>query len=142
MRSLDDGDHVLVSLARGEEVVGQLTRFCHDRGFPHAGIEGIGAIEGVTIGAYDLEQRIYRKQELAGGWEVLGFNGNFSWISGEPMLHTHVTLADLDGRVRGGHLFAAVVHVTLELILRPGQIRIDRAADEDTGLNLWKLGAP
>jgi predicted DNA-binding protein with PD1-like motif len=139
VRSIDDGDHVLVSLARGEEVVGQLTRFCHDRGFPHAAIEGIGAIEAVTIGAYDLEQRVYRKQELAGGWEVLGFNGNFSWISGEPMLHTHVTLADLEGHVRGGHLFAAVVHVTLELILRPGSIRVERGLDAACGLNLWRL---
>jgi predicted DNA-binding protein with PD1-like motif len=139
VRAVDDGDRVLVSLSRGEEVVGQLTRFCHDRGFPQAGIEGIGAIEGITIGAYDLERRVYRKQELAHGWEVLGFNGNFSWISGEPLLHTHVTLADLDGQVRGGHLFAATVHITLELILRPGKVRVERGLDKACGLNLWQL---
>ena len=139
MRSVDDGDHILVSLTRREEVVGQLTRFCQNRGFPHAAIEGIGAIEGIIIGAYDLEERIYRKQELTGGWELLALNGNFSWISGQPMLHTHVTLADLDGRVRGGHLFAAVVHITLELILRPGTVRVERGLDEACGLNLWRL---
>jgi predicted DNA-binding protein with PD1-like motif len=55
------------------------------------------------------------------------------------MLHTHVTLADLDGHVRGGHLFAATVHVTLELVLWPGRARIERGMDEATGLNLWKL---
>jgi len=139
MKTTDDQDRVLVSLARGEEVPQQLANYCRDRGFDHATVEGIGAIEGVTIGAYDLEKRIYRKHVLDGGWEVLAFNGNFGWISGEPMLHTHVTLADLDGHVRGGHLFAATVHVTLELVLWPGRVRLERGMDEATGLNLWKL---
>jgi predicted DNA-binding protein with PD1-like motif len=139
VKTVDDQDRVLVSLARGEEVPQQLSTFCADRGFAHATIEGIGAIEGVTIGAYDIENRVYQKHQLDGGWEVLAFNGNFGWISDEPMLHTHVTLANLDGHVRGGHLFAATVHVTLELILRPGRVRIDRAMDDATDLNLWKL---
>ena len=139
MKTLDDQDRVLISLSRGEEVPQQLARFCAEREFPHATIEGIGAIEGVTVGAYDLNERVYRKHQLEAGWEVLAFNGNFGWIKGEPMLHTHVTLADLDGRVRGGHLFAATVHVTLELVLWPGRVRIDRYMDDATGLNLWKL---
>jgi len=139
VRAIDDQDRVLVSLARGEEVPQQLARFCLERGFPHATIEGIGAIEGIMIGAYDLEQRVYRKHRLEGGWEVLAFNGNFGWIGEEPLLHTHVTLADLDGQVRGGHLFAATVHVTLELVLWPGRHRIQRGRDEATGLNLWKI---
>ena len=54
MKTVDDQDRVLVSLARGEEVPQQLARFCVERGIPHATIEGIGAIEGITIGAYDL----------------------------------------------------------------------------------------
>ncbi|RKZ13612.1 hypothetical protein DRQ53_09975 [bacterium] len=139
MRTQDDRDRVLVSMARGDEVPAQLAQFCAQRDFPHASIEGIGAIEGVTVGAYDFEGRVYREQKLEGGWEVLAFNGNFSWIQGQPMLHTHVTLADLDGHLRGGHLFAATVHVTLELILRPGRVRIERAQDDATGLNLWQL---
>ena len=51
------------------------------------------------------------------------------------------TLADLNGHVRGGHLFAATVHVTLELVLHPGEARLERAPDDETGLNLWKLDA-
>lgn len=139
MKIVEDQDRVLISLARGEEVPQQLARFCAERNYPHATVEGIGAIEAITIGAYDLEKRVYRKHELEGGWEVLAFNGNFGWIEQEPMLHTHVTLADLDGHVRGGHLFAATVHVTLELVLWPGRVRIERGMDEATGLNLWKL---
>ena len=139
MKIVEDQDRVLISLARGEEVPQQLARFCAERHYPHATVEGIGAVEAITIGAYDLEKRVYRKHELEGGWEVLAFNGNFGWIEREPMLHTHVTLADLDGHVRGGHLFAATVHVTLELVLWPGRVRIERGMNEATGLNLWKL---
>lgn len=139
MQTLEDRDRVLVSFSRGEEVCTQLTRFCAARGFGHATLEGIGALEGVTIGAYDIARRAYRRQELEGGWELLAFNGNFGWVSGEPMLHAHVMLADLGGHVRGGHLFAATVHVTLELVLCPGTARLERSFDEVTGLNLWHL---
>jgi predicted DNA-binding protein with PD1-like motif len=139
VQTVEDRDHILVSFSRSEEVPEQLTRFCAARGFGHAAVEGIGALEEITIGAYDLEARSYRKQELPGGWEVLAFNGNFSWVSGEPLLHAHVTLADLDGQVRGGHLFAGRVHVTLELVLRPGKARVERALDERVGLKLWRL---
>ena len=49
MKTTDDQDRVLVSLARGDEVPQQLARFCMERGFPHATVEGIGAIEGITM---------------------------------------------------------------------------------------------
>lgn len=139
MRSLDQRDRVLLSLARGEHVNESITQFCAERQIPHAVVMGIGAIEGIVIGAYDLQARAYVKRELQGGWEVLALNGNFGWASGQPVLHAHATLSDLQCNVLGGHLFSAVVHVTLEVVLLPGTVPLERGPDAATGLTLWQL---
>ena len=130
---------LLISLARGEDVPGSITRALAERGVGHAFVHGIGAVEKVTIGAYDLGARAYRREQLPGAWEVLSLSGNFGWADGEPVLHPHVILSDLDNRTRGGHLFAADVHVTLEVVALTGGERLERALDESVGLKLWNL---
>ena len=139
MRSLTSTDHFLLSLARGEDVLDGIVRACVDRDVGHAWIQAIGAIEQVTIGAYDLERRTYLREELEGGWEVLSLNGNFGWADDGPVLHPHVMLSDLHNHTRGGHLFAAKVHVTLEVAVFTGPERLQRAQDDTVGLKLWNL---
>lgn len=139
MRSLDQRDRILLSLARGENVTESILSFCAERQIPHAVVTAIGAIEDIEIGAYDLEARAYVKRELVGGWEVLALNGNFGWADGQPVLHVHATLSDLQCNVLGGHLFHAKVHVTLEVVLFPGTVPLQRGFDEATGLKLWQL---
>lgn len=139
MRTQSSSDHFLLSLARGEDVIASIVKACVDRAVGHAWIQAIGAIEQVTIGAYDLEKRVYTRETLGGGWEVLSLNGNFGWADGEPMLHPHVMLSDLDNRTRGGHLFAATVHVTLEVAVFTGPERLERTFDDGVGLKLWNL---
>lgn len=139
MRSLDQRDRILLSLARGEPVNESITRFCAERQIPHAVVMGIGAIEDIVIGAYDLVARTYVKRELQGGWEVLALNGNFGWANGKPVLHVHATLSDMQCNVLGGHLFSALVHVTLEVVLLPGTVPLQRGPDAATGLELWQL---
>lgn len=139
MRSLDQRDRILLSLARGESVNESITSFCAERRIPHAIVTGIGAIEDVVIGAYDLQARTYLKRELQGGWEVLALNGNFGWAERTPVLHVHATLSDMQCNVLGGHLFSARVHVTLEIALLVGTVPLQRADDAATGLKLWNL---
>ena len=139
MQLLENKDHLLLRLERGEEVVESLTCFVQDRQIPHALVQGIGAIADPLIGAYDLEAREYRKTQLDGGWEVLSLMGNVGWLGEQATLHSHVVLGDMDCAVRGGHLFAARVHVTLEVALFTGHVPLPRAMDDGIGLNLWKL---
>ena len=139
MRVQQLDDRILVSLARGDDVNASITKALVDRGVGHAWVQAIGAIERVTIGAYDLERREYLREELEGAWEVLSINGNFGWADGEPVLHVHATLSDMQNRTRGGHLFGATVHVTLEVVAFPSDVRIERAFDDGVGLKLWNL---
>ncbi|HKK73196.1 MAG TPA: PPC domain-containing DNA-binding protein [Candidatus Krumholzibacteria bacterium] len=139
MRIQETDDRLLISLSRGEDVPASITRALVEREVGHAWIQAIGAIEQVTIGAYDLERREYLREELQGGWEVLSINGNFGWADGEPVLHAHAMLSDLQNHVRGGHLFAAKVHVTLEVVAFTGAARLERGYEDAVGLKTWEL---
>lgn len=138
MQRFHSDDHWLLRLDRGEDVLRSIRDFARTHAIGHASIHGIGAIEGVTVGAYDLEKREYVRRELEGGYEVLSLMGNLGWVEDEPFPHLHVVLGDLEGRCVGGHLFAGVVHVTLELFVHPQRARLPRVHDEETGLKLWR----
>ena len=100
MRIQAASNHFLLSLARGDDVNASITKALVEREVGHAWIQAIGAVEAVTIGAYDLERREYLREELDGPWEVLSIHGNFGWADGEPVLHVHATLSDLQNQVR------------------------------------------
>ena len=139
MRVQSSSDHFLLSLVRGDDVVDGIVQACVARSVGHAWIQGMGAIEQVALGAFDLENRRYVREDLDGGWELLSLNANFGWADGAPVLHPHVVISDMQNRTRGGHLFAAKVHVTLEVIVWTGEERLERAMHDGIGLKLWNL---
>jgi predicted DNA-binding protein with PD1-like motif len=139
MRFLEERDRVLLRLFRGEEVVSSLQDFAQERRIPHAVVNGIGAIEDVTIGAYDLSAGKYRRRTLEGDWEVISLMGNLGWANDLAFLHAHAMLGDLHCNVLGGHLFQATVHVTMEVVLWTGTLTLQRTHDEEVGLKLWNL---
>jgi predicted DNA-binding protein with PD1-like motif len=60
-------------------------------------------------------------------------------MKGEFYSHYHIAVGDKDGHAWGGHLNAAVISATAELILTLLPGKIDRFKDAEVGLNLWKL---
>jgi predicted DNA-binding protein with PD1-like motif len=140
MDRLHADDRWLLRLDRGEDVLAILRAFARSHAIGHASISGIGAIEAVTLGAYDLERREYLTRKLEGGFEVLSLSGNLAWIDDEPFPHIHVVLGDRNGECVGGHLFEGTVHITLELFVHPSRERVTRGVDDATGLKVWRLG--
>src|SRR5258708_5283941 len=61
-----------------------------------------------------------------------------STVDGAPFLHLHAVLSRMDESIVciGAHLKAAVVSVTLEVMLTNLEIPITRRYDESVGLNL------
>jgi predicted DNA-binding protein with PD1-like motif len=136
---LESRDQLLVRMTRGESLFELLSAVVEKYGLGHAVVSGIGAIEDVELGAYDLSRRGYVHQELEGGWELLSLTGNVSWVEAKPFPHLHAVLSDRDCSVRGGHLFRARVYATLELSLSKGKERVERTYDPETCLKLWNL---
>lgn len=136
MRSFRTERGYLLRLDAGEEVIEELTRFVAQNGIAGGTITGIGAVRETILGYFDLEARAYSKREFTQELELVGLNGNITWLRGAPLIHAHATVSGPDFVAHAGHLFAARIAVTGELFLAPDGVRINRAPDDRTGLNL------
>lgn len=60
-------------------------------------------------------------------------------MNGETYVHFHISVADEQGSVFGGHLQEAVISGTGELVLTEINGNVDRKFDEEIGLNLFEF---
>jgi hypothetical protein len=133
------GGSYIIRLAIGEEIIATLARFVRERKVRSGRLHGIGAVKDTTLGCFDLARRRYRKRTFREDHELVTMSGNIAWLGREPVLHVHALLADDRLRTCGGHLFSGTVAVTVEVVLVPWPIRLERRADPETGLNLLAL---
>ena len=71
--------------------------------------------------------------------EITSIIGNITEKEKKPYLHIHITLADKDMKVIGGHLKECRISATAEIFVRIFKGRIDRKKDEKTGLELFRF---
>jgi uncharacterized protein len=133
------GTSYVIRLAIGEEVIATLSDFVRRKKIKSGRLQGLGAVDHATLGIYHLKPRQYEKREFIKTCELVAMMGNIAWLGKDPVLHVHAALADDKLRVFGGHLFSARVAVTVEVVIVPGPVRLSRARDEATGLNLLQL---
>jgi predicted DNA-binding protein with PD1-like motif len=141
MQSRKTNTGYIIVLARGESLIPTLTDFCAKEGIASATFTGIGAVERVQIGYYDLGKREYFFRDEAGVFEVASMNGNVALVGGKPFIHAHAVLSRCDESLEciGAHIKEAYVAVTLEVFLTPLGTEISRALNEDIGLKLLNL---
>ena len=79
-KKIEDG--YLLKPDVGEEVVGAIKDLVVEQGFQSGSVCGIGGIEAVVLGYYDLDTKTYHKKELSGRYELVSLVGA---ILGEAM---------------------------------------------------------
>jgi predicted DNA-binding protein with PD1-like motif len=119
-----------------EDPMAELTRFARDQGLGSSHFTGIGAFSAATLGFFDPAARDYERIPVREQVEVLALTGNIAPAEDGPRVHAHVVLGRRDGAAVGGHLLAARVRPTLELILREEPVELERRHDPATGLPL------
>lgn len=126
---------------RGEEVFTELSAFCEQNEVHWAQFSGIGAVENVEIGYYDLASRQYVFRAEAGPFEVANMDGNITELNESPLIHAHSVLARCDQSLEclGGHLRKATVAITLEVCMWEVTQPLLREFSDDTGLNLISI---
>jgi len=128
-------DTYVIKLERGERVLESLTSFFAEHTVTFATLSGIGAVEQVNCGYYDLPTKTYHFTEYPDLVEVVSMTGNVSLKEGKPFLHVHAVFTDQRNQAFGGHVVEMVVGVTLEVIVRKFDTEIDRQYDEEIGLH-------
>ncbi|MEN2975239.1 MAG: DUF296 domain-containing protein [Candidatus Caldarchaeales archaeon] len=105
-------DKVIVRLDPGDEIVGKLEELRSREGL-NGFFYGIGTVNYLKLGFYDLKTRRYIEKEFYEDLEVTCLLGNI----GRDGVHSHITVTDRDYRALGGHLIEARVSGTLEMTI-------------------------
>ena len=118
------GDVLLVRMDPGEEIVEQVRAVAALEGVKLASVEALGAVNDFTVGLFDTATKEYRSNRFQGAYEIVSLTGTVTTKDGAFYQHLHMSAADAQGRVFGGHLNAAVVSATCEMVIRviPGRV--------------------
>jgi len=140
MRFLKVDERYILRIERGELVHATIHEFCNQHDIKNALVSGIGAVEWVRCGYYDLEAREYRFKEYDSEVvEVTSYLGNVMQKEEGLFVHAHATFSDTKNQVFGGHVDEMRVGVVLEVALTPLASSIKRTFDDDTGLYLMDI---
>ena len=133
------GNHYVIRLEKGEEIVAKMKELCEKENVKLASLSGIGAVNKVTAGLFKTKEKKYVSKTYVEDMEIVSLGGNVSCMNGETYLHFHISVANEAGEVRGGHLTEAYISATGELILTEIEGSADREYSEEIGLNLFKF---
>jgi uncharacterized protein len=138
----ENGERVFaVIFETGDDPVAGLTRFAEEHGLGASAFTAIGAFSEATLGYFDWDKKDYERIPVKQQVEVLALVGDIALQDHKPKLHAHVVLGRRDGSACGGHLLAARVRPTLEVILTESPAHLRRRHDPASGLALIDIPA-
>jgi hypothetical protein len=128
--------HYTIVLAKGDEVMSGLTDFARQNKITSASFTAIGAFSHATVAWFDESRKEFKLIPINEQVELVSMIGNITLVNGQPVVHTHVSLASSNGTVRGGHVINAFVFPTLELFMTVYPAALHKERDAATGLML------
>ena len=121
---------------QGDEAYSGLLEFAEKYHVTSAHFTAIGALNKATLGWFDPQRKMYKKIPIDGQHEVVSMSGDIALYHGKPVLHTHMVVAGPEGTTRGGHVFAAYVSPTLEVMVTADPVAMEKRFDPTTDLTL------
>tara|TARA_Y100001968_G_C19172102_1_gene626161 strand:- start:323 stop:751 length:429 start_codon:yes stop_codon:yes gene_type:complete len=137
MKYIIKNNKIFISLQTGDEIVESITDIFKQEKIYSGMINGIGAINKVQLGFYNLESKKYKKKYFNDDYELTSLMGNIALKDGNPFVHIHINMSDENFDVIGGHLFRAVTAASAEVIVLLDNQYIKRELDQKVGLYLW-----
>ena len=134
-QKIDDATYC-IALPREAKVIETLTNFCIEQRVHNGYFSGIGAVDQLSCGYYDLPEKVYRFSEYNELLEVVSLQGNIILKDDVPFIHAHGTFTNTDNQAFGGHLQEMRVGITLEVFLHALPSTLKRSHDEYSGLYL------
>ena len=135
------GNKIVARIDKGEEVCAKLLELAEREDIKLASVSGIGATNDVTLGVFDTATKYYNKTVYnATDYEIGSVTGNLSRQGDKPYLHLHAVIGSpVMGECHAGHLNAAVVSATCELVIDVIDGGVGRRFSEEIGLNLFEF---
>lgn len=124
----------------GDELAGELKRFCQEQKLASSSFKAIGALSSVKLGWFNWETKKYQTSvNFDEQVELLSLIGDVALKDGEPQVHAHAVVGRSDGTAHGGHLQQATVRPTCEVILTESPEPLRKQIDPETGIALIRL---
>jgi predicted DNA-binding protein with PD1-like motif len=130
-----------VILQTGDEVMACLTDFVTRERITAAQVSAIGALSDAELQYFDWDAKDYRKIPVTEQVEVASLLGDVAEADGKPALHLHIVIGRRDGSAMAGHLGAAHVRPTLEVIVTESPAHLRKRHDPESGLALIRTDA-
>src|SRR6202041_1785839 len=121
---------------QGDEAFSGLTEFAEKYHVTSAHFTAIGALNRATMGWFDPQRKMYKKIPIDGQHEVIGMSGDIALYQGKPVVHTHMLVGGPDGTIQGGHVLAAYVSPTLEVMVTVDPVAMHKRLDPESNLTL------
>lgn len=129
----------VVRLDPGEEILEQVKAVSLREDIKLATVQGLGAVNEITVGVFDTAAKEYHANHFQGSYEIVSLTGTISTMNGEYYCHLHLSAGDAQGHVVGGHLNEARISATAELVMTILPGTVDRAFSPEVGLNLFRF---
>jgi predicted DNA-binding protein with PD1-like motif len=121
---------------QGDEAFSGLLEFADKYHVTSAHFTAMGVVSGATLGWFDPRRKMYKKIPINGQHEVIGMSGDIALYQGKPEVHTHMVVGSPDGTTRAGHVLAAYVSPTLEVMVTVDPVAMQKRFDPETDLTL------
>jgi uncharacterized protein len=128
--------HYAVIFYQGDEAFSGLLEFAKKYHVTSAHFTAIGAVNGATLGWFDPQRKMYKKIPIHGQHEVIGMSGDIALYQGKPIVHAHMVVGSPDGTAHAGHVLAAYVSPTLEVMVTVDPVAMQKRFDPATDLTL------
>jgi uncharacterized protein len=125
-----------VIFGEGDEAFSGLLAFAQKYHVTSAHFTAIGGLSRATLAWFDPTREMFKKISINGQVEVLAMIGDIALYQGKPVVHTHMVVGSSDGTTRGGHVLAAYVFPTLEVMVTVDPIAMQKRLDPENGLTL------
>ncbi len=130
---------IIARIDKGEEILEKVKVIAEKENIKLATVSAIGAVCDFTVGVLKTSEKKYLSNDFKGDFEIVSLGGTISTMNGEVYTHLHMSAGDEKGNVFGGHLNRAIISATCEMIISEINGELDRAFNEEVGINLFKF---
>ena len=132
-------DTIIARIDKGEEILEKIKEIALKENIKLASVNALGATNNFTVGVFKVDEKKYYPNEFKGDFEIVSLTGTINTMNNESYTHIHMSAGNDKGEVFGGHLNKAIVSATCEMVINIINGKVDRAFDEEIGLNLFKF---
>lgn len=131
----------IIRIPEGEDLLRYIEGFCVKNRIKNALVSGIGGAKKTCFGYYDISREKYIPKKFNKFMEIVNLTGNISLKDKRPFPHLHISCADSNGKVYGGHLMPGteVFIAEIGIMVYEGEKPLERTLDKKIGLALWQI---